>query len=175
MSKKILLTSFTTWLPHQKSNSSDNLLIEIAKSAEDNPRPNTSHSLTFLRHLPVDVEKASSRAIAQIDLIQPDIIICCGMAEKRPKLTVESNASFDNHLIENWVDVPKLISDLKVTEISHEAGKFVCEGLYYSALKYLRDRQLNSRCVFVHVPILTPDNLSDIKADLSEIINRLAI
>lgn len=175
MSKKILLTSFTTWLPHQKSNSSDNLLIEIAQTGQNNPSLATSHSLTFLRHLPVDVEKASSRAISQIDLLQPDIIICCGMAEKRPILTVESNASLGNHLIENWIDVHKLISDLKVTEISHEAGKFVCEALYYSALKYLRDRQLNSRCIFVHVPILTPDNLSDIRADFSEIINRLVI
>ncbi|MCL1464325.1 peptidase C15 [Argonema galeatum] len=175
MTKKILLTSFTTWQPHQKSNSSDDLLIELAKSTDRNPPAATSPSLSFLRQLPVDVQQASSRAIAQIDSLNPDIIICCGMAEGRQQLTVESNATSENHVIKTWVNLDKLIADLKVTQISHDAGKFVCEGLYYSILKYLRDRQLNSRCIFVHIPIITPDNVADIKTDFSQIIDRLAL
>lgn len=169
MTKKILLTSFTTWRPHQKSNSSDDLLIEVAK---DN---SLSASLTLLRQLPVDIEQASSQAIEQLNKLNPDIIICCGMAEKRPILTVESNARLNNHLIETWVDVERLITGLKRTGISHDAGKFVCEGLYYSMLKYLRDRQIKSHCIFVHVPILSPQTLPDIKANFVEIINRLTL
>lgn len=175
MTKKILLTSFTTWRPHQKSNSSDDLLIEISQTTDLNPGVVTSPSLTFLRQLPVDVPQASSRVFDRIDSLQPDIIICCGMAERRQRLSVESNASLENHLIETWVNVDKLIADLKVTEISHDAGKFVCEGLYYSTLSYLRDRQLDSRCIFVHVPIINPQNLADTKADFSQIIDRLTL
>ncbi|MCL1471026.1 peptidase C15 [Argonema antarcticum] len=175
MTKKILLTSFTTWLPHQKSNSSDDLLIEFAKSTHRNPPVATSPSLTFLRQLPVDVQQASTRAIAQIDSINPDIIICCGMAESRQQLTVESNATSAKDMIKTWVNIEQLIADLKVTEISHDAGKFVCEGLYYSILKYLRDRKLNIWCIFVHVPIITPDNMVSIKTDFSVIIDRLPL
>ena len=169
MTKKILLTSFTTWRPHQKSNSSDDLLIEVAK---DN---SLSASLTFLRQLPVDIEQAISQAIAQIDKLNPDLIISCGMAEKRGILTVESNARLNNHLIETSVDLHKLITGLKQTGISHDAGKFVCEGLYYSMLKYLRDRQLKTPCIFVHVPLLSPQNLRDIKANFVEIVYRLTL
>ncbi len=173
MTKKILLTSFTTWRTHQKSNSSDDLLIEIAKSVQTNSAAKSS-SLTFLRQLPVNIQQASSYAIAQIERLNPDFIICCGMAEKRPILTLESNASLDNHLIETWVNVDKLIAGLKETNISHDAGKFVCEGLYYSTLKYLRDRNLRSNCVFVHVPIITPENSVTIKTNFLEIFHRLS-
>ena len=167
MTKKILLTSFTTGRPHQKSNSSDDLLIEVAK---DNC---LSASLSFLRQLPVDIEQASSQAIAQVNKLNPDLIICCGMAENRQILTVESNAKFHNHFIETWVDLYRLVTGLKQTGISHDAGKFVGEGLYYSMLKYLRDRQLKTPCIFVHVPLLYHQNLPDVKADFVEIIKRL--
>lgn len=169
MTKKILLTSFTTWRPHQKSNSSDDLLIEVAK---DN---SLSASLTFLRQLPVDIEQASSQAIEQVNILNPDLIICCGMADKRSILTIESNARLHDRLIETSVDIQKLIIGLNDIGISHDAGKFVCEGLYYYILKYLRDRQLKLPCIFVHVPVLSPQNLPHIKASFIEIIHRLTL
>jgi pyroglutamyl-peptidase len=49
MKKRILLTSFDTWLSDHLSNSSDDLLLEVTK-LELIP-----HALTFLRQLPVDV------------------------------------------------------------------------------------------------------------------------
>ena len=64
MSKKILFTSFTTWLPHQKSNSSDDLLQEIQIAGDRN---------SFLRQLPVDIELASKSVISKIAELQPDI------------------------------------------------------------------------------------------------------
>ncbi len=167
MTTKILLTSFDTWLPHHKSNSSDDLLIELAKS---NSLP---YSLTFLRRLPVDITLASHRVLSQIQQLQPNGIICCGMAEKRNQLTVESNATFAAFSIKTSVNLEQLISGLSVTKISNDAGKFVCEGLYYNVLKHLRDRSLNVPCIFVHVPVLTHDNSSKIIADFTSIIQRL--
>lgn len=169
MTKRILLTSFDVWLPHHQSNSSDDLLIEISKH---NSLP---HSFTFLRRLPVDVRLASDRVISHIEKLQPDGIICCGMAERRTQLTVESHATWEQEAIKTSVNLDKLVMGLAGTGISHDAGKFVCEGLYYSVLRYLRDRNLKRPCIFVHVPTLTPDNLPAIRADFSLIIQRLHV
>lgn len=207
MNRKILLTSFQTWLPHQNSNSSDDLLEKIAQL------DSFSASLTFLRQLPVDVSQASSQVIAKIEELQPNGIICCGMAERRPQLTVESCATrgytsyrirlysycmslcrhlrlkglqiflqnllitsnlSDSILIKTSVDLEELLAETQNTQISHEAGKFVCEGLYYAVLKYLRQHNSNIPCIFVHVPVLTPDNSPDIVADFQVIIDKIA-
>lgn len=173
MSIKILLTSFQTWLPHHKSNSSDDLLMEISQITDASFTVDTPHELTFLRQLPVDVDLATSRAIAKINELQPDIIICCGMAESRANLTVESHATRGETVIKTPVDIEKLVAGLAETEISHDAGKFVCEGLYYSVLDYLRENKLNSSCIFLHVPILTPNNLSIVLDDFHLIIQKM--
>ncbi len=169
MANKILLTSFDTWLPHQKSNSSDDLLNEISNLTSALP------SLTFLRKLPVDVNLASCCVIAKTDELQPNAIICCGMAECRTQLTVESCASCGDSLLKTPVDLKHLVAGVTGIEISYDAGKFVCEGLYYSMLQYLRDRHLNTHCIFVHVPILTQDNLAGVVADFLLIIRRLTL
>lgn len=166
MSKKILLTSFDTWLPHHTSNSSDDLLEEIAKL-------NLPYLLTFVRRLPVDIQRASDLVIAKIIEVQPDLIICCGMAEKRTKLTIESQATCENTILKTQVDLEKLVTELSATQISHDAGKFVCEGLYYSILNYLTSgKASNSDCIFVHVPILNKTNLQVISSDFQLIIKK---
>ena len=165
--QKILLTSFETWLPHQKSNSSDDLLGEVAKL------DSLSYSLTLLRHLPVDIPQASERAIAKINELQPDIIICCGMAESRLQLSIESNATCGDTVLKTLVDLDKLLDGFVGTTISHDAGKFVCEGLYYSVLNHLPKTDLKSRGLFVHVPVLTRNNIAGIMADFELIMPRL--
>jgi pyroglutamyl-peptidase len=167
MTNKILLTSFDTWLSHQKSNSSDDLLAKISRIQS------LPDSLTFLRKLPVDFQEAPNLAIAQINQIQPETIICCGMAESRQKLTVESCACCDTDILKTKVYLEPLVADLATTEISHEAGKYVCEALYYAILKHLGDSQLSTKCIFVHVPILTAENSDQIVADFLLIIRRL--
>lgn len=170
MTNKILLTSFDTWLPHQQSNSSGDLLAKISQIQS------LPYSLTFLQKLPVDFQLAPNLAIAQINQLQPDTIICCGMAESRQKLTVESCACCDGgDILKTAVDLEPLVADLAAAEISHEAGKFVCEALYYGVLKHLADSQMTAQCIFVHVPILTPDNTDKIVGDFVSIVNRLTI
>lgn len=164
---KILLTSFQTWLPHQSSNSSDDLLEEIAKLNS------LSYSLAFLRHLPVDITGASERTITKINELQPDIIICCGMAESRYQLSVESNACRGDTILKTSLDLDRLIEGLIGTVISHDAGKFVCEGLYYSVLHHLQKTGMNKPTLFVHVPVLTPCNRDGIVADFQVILQRL--
>ena len=180
MHKKILLTSFDIWLSQQKSNSSDDLLLALAKMAS------LPHDLNFLHRLPVDVQQSSSRVIAKIHDIQPDYIICCGMAASRSQLTVEVFASntgilpqesinSPENILQTTVDIEKLLVQTAAVEISYDCGKFVCEGLYYSVLDYLHQSQLSIKCIFVHVPILNPENLPKIIADFIVIINNLAL
>jgi pyroglutamyl-peptidase len=169
MKKRFLLTSFDTWLSDQQSNSSDDLLLEVAKL---DPLP---HNLTFLRQLPVDVHLASDRVIQKISELQPDCIICCGMAASRMQLTVEFCASWKESILQTGVDLEQLVSGARSIEISHDCGKFVCEGLYYSVLDHLRQSQIRANCIFVHVPVLHSENLVNIVADFVLIINKLAL
>lgn len=166
--KKILLTSFTTWLPHQLSNSSNDLLDEISKLNY------ISFSLNFIRWLPVDIEIASQAVITKINEIAPDIIICCGMAEGRHQLSIESNATRGNIVMRTNVALEKLVDGVDRFNISHDAGKFVCEGLYYSVLNYIFEQKLNISCIFVHVPILNENNLAAIVEDFGLILQRIA-
>ena len=165
---KILLTSFQTWLPHQTSNSSDDLLAEIQQS-----NYTSVAKLFFLRNLPVNIERATHKTITEINRIQPDVIMCCGMAQRRNKLTIESNASCGNECLYTSVDLTELIKLLTVTEISDDAGKFVCEGLYYQVLKYIRAQHRDLPCIFVHVPLLEVDR-QEILQDFQSIILNVA-
>ncbi|MEH2109122.1 pyroglutamyl-peptidase I family protein [Nostoc sp.] len=169
MKKRILLTSFDTWLKDQQSNSSDDLLLEVTKLDL------IPHHLTFLRQLPVDVQLASAQVMEKIKAIQPDYIICCGMAASRTQLSVEAVASWKEIVLQTEVDLEKLVAGAATIQISHDCGKFVCEGLYYSVLDYLSQNKLTARCIFVHVPVLNQENLMGILADFVLIINKLAL
>jgi pyroglutamyl-peptidase len=166
--KKILLTSFTTWLPHQLSNSSNDLLDEISKLNY------ISFSLNFIRLLPVDTEIASEAVITKINEIAADIIICCGMAEGRHQLSIESTATKGNKVLKTNVALEKLVDGVDRVNISHDAGKFVCEALYYSVLDYIFEQKLNISCIFVHVPILNENNLVSIGEDFVLILQRIS-
>lgn len=172
MIKNLLLTSFTTWLPDQKSNSSDDLLGEISQCRDTNCISSFCH-LTFLRSLPVDIELASDRVIAKINELNPDAVICCGMSRRRDYLSVESNATCENTLLYTNINIEKLLGDADKIKISHDAGKFVCEGLYYSVLKHIYDHKIKTYCVFVHVPILTEENTASVKEDFMLLVQRL--
>ena len=164
MPVKLLLTSFQTWLPHQTSNSSDDLLEIIEKRRSD------LDSLFFLRKLPVNIELAADRVIEAIETVNPQGIICCGMAKSRNEITVESNAVCGKNCIFTKVNLDRLVNRLINTKISHNAGKFVCEGLYYQILKYIQETNLYIPCIFVHIPPINTNNLNAIRQDFITII-----
>ena len=168
MHPKLLLTSFETWLPHQKSNTSDDLLGEVSQLESFPP------NCTLLRKLPVENQLASDRVLAEIETLQPTAIICCGMAEKRSQLTVESQASRGKGILPTTANLEKLVTKLAVTAISDDAGDFVCNHLYYSVLEYLNRRNLSTPCLFVHVPLLDAENLAPTIADFMAICLQLA-
>jgi pyroglutamyl-peptidase len=167
MSCKLLITSFTTWKTHHISNSSDDLLGAIAASYL------MDSNTYFLRKVAVDFELAPRQVISMVDLLTPKTVICCGMAENRDELTVESNGKFQNEIIETEIDFNHLIKGTIATQISHNAGDFVCNHLYYSVLKHLQNKRLKLQCIFVHVPILNEQNFETIMEDFLMMTDRL--
>lgn len=164
---KILLTSFATWMSYQTSNSSDDLLEKISAFT------NINAELIYLRKLPVNTQIASETVIEKINQFHPDFVICCGMAESRNILTLEHQAREKDDLLITKMNLKKIIDNLSFTKISYEAGQFVCEGLYYHVLKHIQTQKLNIDCVFLHVPVITPDNLDLILTDVRLFLNQL--
>lgn len=185
MTKRFLLTSFDIWLSHQESNSADDLLEIVCQ------RANFPYSLIFLRRLPVDISLASSQVIAEINRTQPDFVIACGMAASRHNLSLEENATnwsmlnSQSELVEEenchlqtlytQIDLAKLVAIIPKITLSYDCGKFVCEGLYYSILDYLKQQKCQTQCLFVHVPILTEENRESITDDFLLMIHQLAL
>lgn len=166
MRPSLLLTSFDTWLPHQKSNTSDDLLGQVVQF-DSFPK-----SRSLLRKLPVDKRLATDLAIDRLEAIQPHAIICCGMAESYPKMMLESQAKRGENRLQTTLDLNPLLASLTTTGISHDAGSFVCNDFYYGVLDYIQKRQLPCYCLFVHVPIISDDNLPQLQTDfLSLCIN----
>ncbi len=57
MTRRLLLIYFAIWLSDQKSNSDDDLLIELTKL------DSISHALTLVRSLPMDVQLAKTQVL----------------------------------------------------------------------------------------------------------------
>jgi pyroglutamyl-peptidase len=159
VNSRILLTSFETWLPHQPANSSDDLLADWQGRSRE--------QLFFSRRLPVDIPQASERVIKAIESHDFDIVLCCGMAESRYCLTLESNARSSLDRLYTPICLETLVATLPHTALSHDAGQFVCEGLYYQVLKH------HPKALFLHVPRLTDNNYLAIRQDFQAILQAL--
>ena len=187
MSKTVLITSFATWKNDQLSNSSDELLEAVSQTYP------CSLSIYLLRQLPVNTPVAKAIAIAQIIRLQPQVMLCCGMAEPREKLSLEVQAVVGNQVLQTSIDLTDLMKNLSHTEISQDAGRFVCNSFYYSMMDYFRmndsikelssgssadssqDVDLPCACLFIHVPILTHLNRSQILMDFCKILNKCVV
>jgi pyroglutamyl-peptidase len=164
---RMLLTTFQTWLPHQQSNSSDDLIGYLDAIAA---LPPDTH---LLRHVPVNFQLAPQMVLGKVREIRPDVILCCGMAEPRSRLSVESNGQFQSDLCFTPIDLDALISCTTDTFISHNAGKFVCNYLYYQVLRHLERERSTAKCLFVHVPLLDESNKLTVAEDFVAILRCL--
>ena len=163
MSRSLLITTFTTWLPHQTSNASDDLVQQVS----DRLPPKTY----LLRHLPVHNQAATEQLTAAIHRYQPQQILCCGMAESRTLLELEKQATLDGHTRMTSITIEAWLEDLPHSNISYDAGNFVCNYLYYQALRLCATS--DQAALFVHVPILTSSNQTAIATDFLTLINKL--
>jgi pyroglutamyl-peptidase len=165
MTSHILITTFSTWKARQTANSSDELLQLLIERGID--------AFDSLRRLPVDFELAPRQVLCSFDVLLPRVLVCCGMAEERSRLSIESRAILDDQVVATRIDLEALTADLTMTEISHDAGDFVCNTLYFRVLAHLHSRQQLHDTIFVHVPLLSAENREQLAADFAAILERL--
>lgn len=166
MTSTILATSFRTWLPHQASNSSDDLLALLQTQP-------CAEAIAFLRQLPVDTDRASQAIGNAIRTHQPRIVLCCGMAEQRQYLSLERYACNGSTTLATSLPLDTLVPPLSHTRISHDAGTYVCNDTYYRLLQTIQQNGTNIQALFIHVPILTSLNQQHLLNDLCTLIEML--
>lgn len=166
---RVLITTFDTWLPHQKSNASDDLVLAL-KGESALPQ-----DCQVLHRLPVDVEAAFALIQAAVQDHAPDYILCCGMAEGRSRLNFELQAVCGDQVQRSPIPEDywnSLRTCWRCAELSEDAGQFVCNGLYFRLLDG-REPLGNPQVLFIHVPLLTQENRSDLMADFQLLVQRL--
>ncbi|MGK7913769.1 MAG: peptidase C15 [Synechococcus sp.] len=166
MTSTILATSFRIWLPHQASNSSDDLLVRLQTQP-------CADAIAFLRQLPVDTDLASRAIVDAIRTHQPRIILCCGMAENRKHLNLERYARYGGTTLATSLPLDKLVQSLSHTRISHDAGTYVCNDTYYRLMQAIQQNGINTQALFIHVPILTSLNQHHLLNDLCTLVTTL--
>jgi pyroglutamyl-peptidase len=164
----VLLTSFETWLPHQVSNASDDLLQLLIDRAALPDRARC------LRHLPVDFDRAPQLVLQAIAHDRPRIVLLCGMAEGRSHLSLEAQAQHQGSCLATTVDLPTLIRQTQFSQISTDAGNFVCNRLYYRVLQWALLERYSGQVLFLHVPPLSDRNREPIVADMRSILDCLS-
>ena len=163
----LLLTSFATWKAHQITNASDDL-VGLLQTRQQLP-VNT----LVIRHLPVHFQLAPCQVLSAIVKQRPTIVVCCGMAEQRSLLNLERYAHHQSQRLETSVNLQQLCQETQWTAVSHDAGNYVCNDLYFRLLTYIKNHRSPIRCLFIHVPPLTPYNREPIIHDVTMILSRL--
>ena len=166
MTPTILATSFRPWLPHQPSNSSDDLLALL----QTHP---CGDAIAFLRQLPVDTDRASREINNAIRAHHPRTILCCGMAEQRKHLNLERYARNGGTTLATALPLDNLVQQLPHTRISADAGTYVCNATYYRLLHSIQQEKANIQALFIHVPILTAHNQDRLLSDLCTLVEAL--
>ncbi|ASC72211.1 Pyrrolidone-carboxylate peptidase [Halomicronema hongdechloris C2206] len=169
MSFPILITSFAPWQAHQLSNSSDDLLMYLHRQR------GLPANVTMLRHLPVNYELAPAIVMAKLLELCPRLILCCGMAESRPCLSLEQTGRWQQTVLYTSLDLTRLVRDTRVTQISDHAGNYVCNYLYFRLLDFIQRQRWPTLALFIHVPVLTSANRAILAADFALILRRLTL
>jgi pyroglutamyl-peptidase len=108
-----------------------------------------------------------------------DLIIAFGQRPNVKSINLEKKACIDgNELITNYDynKLEKLLEDSGFTaEISNNAGKYLCNHIFYTGLMYIRQNNLNTKMIFIHIPSMKNiKNIDYLAAIFSRYIDGLA-
>ncbi|NJM99477.1 MAG: hypothetical protein HC800_22140 [Phormidesmis sp. RL_2_1] len=192
------MTSFQSWRAHQPTNSSDELIAEL------HHRGALPTNTIWLRQVPVNFQMAPIRVVTELYRLRPRVIICCGMAEHRGCLSLErqamphpvvphqaitrqastlspasspaisSPATSSPAILQTSINLSELLLGTLLSEISDDAGRYVCNHLYYSVLQAINAAHWQTVGLFVHVPQLSRENRRLIQHDFVKISRKLA-
>ena len=135
--------------------------------------------------LPTEYYRSVSVAVAAIDDLSPDIVLSVGQAGGRTAVSFErvavnivdsdvpDNAGNVFHTVNCFGGKDQLFSTLPLDEmvekvrrnglpayVSENAGRFVCNHVFYGILKHIAERGLNVKAGFCHVPYI-PEQTTD--------------
>jgi pyroglutamyl-peptidase len=127
----------------------------------------------LISQLPVNRDLAPTQVIAQIQIYRPKLVICCGMAERRQHLTLELQGVSGQESLKTGLNLKALVRETVQTQISQDAGRFVCNHLYYQILSHLKHHHPACQALFVHIPIVTTVNWPVVEFDFLRILDRL--
>ena len=172
----LLVTSFRAWRSHQPSNASHDLLAAMQQAGQ---LPNNT---IWLANLPVSFKIAPIRVINAMYRFAPRAIVCCGMAENRPLLSLERQARGTSQTLQTSFDLHSLLQGTHLSEISDDAGSYVCNALYYYVLEAIQNRARSNPlrsnrvipCLFIHVPLLNKKTQTFVQADLFSVLNKIS-
>ncbi len=167
MAAPLLLTTFAPWKAHQPTNASDDLVDCLIRQKK------LPGNAVIMRHIPVSFDLAPCRVMAKMVELQPQIVVCCGMAETRTHLELELNGKSSDRVLRTGLALHRLSADTLLTRISHCAGDYVCNHLYYHLLEAIERHRWGTQALFIHIPKLTPANEPLLVHDLSLILHRL--
>ncbi|MBD0334643.1 MAG: peptidase C15 [Cyanobacteria bacterium Co-bin13] len=165
----ILITSFAPWKAYQRSNASDDLLASLQQRQE------LPDNAILMRQVPVNFHLAPCHIIAKLVELRPAVVVCCGMAEKRQRLSLELNGCCEEKVLKTALNLSDLMAGTRLTEISHCAGTYVCNHLYFKVLEFIQQTRCSTQALFIHVPPLNLLNQEFIAADFTLILRRLSL
>ena len=175
--KKILLTAFEPFLDLEENLSSS------AVRAFKNRRPKSLRVKKLI--LPTSYRRAEELILAAMEKEKPDGVVSFGVALNSPAVRVERFALNIDDAEERDVDgaSPKgrpisrrapaaYRTDVKVERIrsalkrkgipavvSNHAGAYVCNHLYFTVLREIREAPLETKAVFIHLPISASESI----------------
>ena len=187
---KVLVSGFEPF-GGAKLNPSELLVRELRRIEFDNIQLSTIV-------LPVEFDRAAELLLRTVKELNPKVVIAFGQAEGRTAITPEkiainlddaripdnSGEQRKNKLIDeegndgyfSTLPIEKMVEAIKASgypaEISLSAGAFVCNHIFYSLQKELRDSDIRSG--FVHLPLVAEQSdefPGEFTMELSEMVS----
>lgn len=169
--KKIVITGFEPF-DNEKINPSQELLTfeEI----------NQTNLEIYKLLLPVTIKEAGNMITKMINEQNPDYLISFGLNGRKTHIALERVAinMVDARIPDNngeqpkdmiikkdgpvayWSTLPLRTMEIKLKEagipakISYSAGTYICNYVMYSALHFIKEKGLNTKAGFIHIPFL---------------------
>lgn len=113
-------------------------------------------------YLEIDFEGSEGQLKKKLQENKYDLIVSFGQAPiNKDVIKIEIIGRGDreyktNYNYEQLAD--ELRNDYEVI-VSEDAGKYLCNNIYYYGLKYIDDNNLNTKMIFIHIPL--KDEISD--------------
>ncbi len=114
--------------------------------------------------LPNDKEKDSEVVNNILSDGKYQYVICLGQKPiMKDKVAIETTAKCGDISIYTsfpYIELKSILEESGIeVKISHNAGTSYCNCLYYNCMRYLEQKEINTKVIFLHIPMLK--NITD--------------